>query len=196
MKLMLPILSLAALALALGGCAADADADVDASAAAVTSTVPSTSPITLQNYLSHPRIQAIRSEVTAIDSAPATQEEKVTCDATATKFETAGKVRKVHVASGEGDWSFDDTSYFRESGKLLFYFAKSSELPADGTSSPVIVETRVYFDEAGRQIFQVRRQGTEPDFVPVRDSAFSFDGSETWQTTYEIDFCSREGRGD
>jgi hypothetical protein len=144
----------------LAGCAGKTDASPDSSSADVTAVAP----ITLGNFINHPKIQEVRAEVAAVDAATLTDEKKdVTCDpeqgsATREKWtDASGKIRRLRESfSGEdGDGSLTWT--YDASGRLRFIFRVLDTTPADGSLS--VDERRVYFDATGASIWEVARNG-------------------------------------
>lgn len=143
------------------GCVASADADADSAAAADLS---ASGPITLGNFVNHPKIKAIRAEVAAVDAAKLTIASKdnscpnADAEGTVTKStDQAGVVRKFVDAWGGSDGDATTTYYFDAGGHLRFVYDVSETAPASGAL--YVVDSRVYFDELGAKIFEVKQEG-------------------------------------
>jgi hypothetical protein len=139
------------------------------------SAVTADTPITVQNYLNHPKIKAIRDKVNSIDNAPASgdfdTQDKSGCEETITKlFGNHGVIFEITESSGEGAGSktqayYDsDAAPFGMNGKLLFIFE------VIGTQ-----ESRVYFDAQGNKIWQVVRKTGGADRLPVGNEVYQPD---------------------
>jgi hypothetical protein len=154
---LLLVLSVAA---ALAGCASKTDSSPDSAGADLSAAQP----ITLANFINHPKIQEVRAEVAAVDAAALTDEKKdVTCDpqsgtsAREKWTDGSGKIRRLEERfSGEdGDGSLTWT--YDASGRLRFIFRVLNTTPANGSLS--VDERRVYFDATGASIWEVARVG-------------------------------------
>jgi hypothetical protein len=140
------------------GCAAGTDASDDANEAAAMTA----GPITIGNFLNHPKIKEVRAEVAAVDAAKLTAEKKTrSCDdleGTVTKAsDEGGKIRKLTDAWGASDGDGTTTYYYDASGRLRFVFDVLESAPAD--DSLTVFETRSYFDASGHLVFQVGKKG-------------------------------------
>lgn len=119
---------------------------------------PADTPITVQNYMSHPKIAEIRKLVQATDAkitaGGVKKDEKVECDGTETtdKFTENGKVLKIYSEGGiEG--IVRDSYYYDDTGKLRFEF-----LDSVGELGCVMVQYRRYFDANGKELISVERR--------------------------------------
>lgn len=172
-----------AMALFLGGCASDASDDVAGGASAVTAT----DAITLANYVTHPKIKAIRAEVGAIDAAGYEKAENPGCDGNNTKWtDASGKIRKVLSEGGEGDGSGSTTAYYGANGKLRFlFFTFTGSNPDDG--GVATSQSRVYFDDRGQPIWQVSREASSPLNAPPPDMSKAPDTITPDDAKYVVD---------
>lgn len=167
-------------ALALSGCASDGGSE-DAAAPAGESEVVASAPITLGNFLQHPTIKAIRTEVAAIEALSLTKTDNPGCDGSFSKFTQGDKIRKLFETGGEGGFSGEWTAYYRENGSLLFLFSKSVDETGESGVDNVSTEQRVYFDGNGKIIFQVIRDTTKPggaDRIPTGREVFAVSGHD------------------
>ncbi len=163
----LTILPLAfGVALAFGGCASSTDAGV----ASDQSNLTAQQPITLNNYLTHPRIVAVRNVVAEIDRLPLTKKENPGCDGSNTKFsDDAGKIRHLVEDGGEDGTFGRSDAYYDASGKLRFFLNVSGDMETHKAS-----ESRVWI-ENDAVLIEVVRDGVlpdgsmTPDFTGARD---------------------------
>ncbi len=186
MNIRLPLaVSSLALALALGGCSAsteDATADDSASALANAST-----PITVANYRTHPKIIAIRDQVAAIEGLALTETVHASCDFGSRKFEDAqGRIRKLVSAGGEGGGGVETTTYYNEAGELVFGFRSTDTETEDGDETWwTLNELRVYYGPANMILFQVTRRASASRLDLIQLSAERDDRAptpeEAWQ---------------
>lgn len=180
--------SLAIMTLALGGCASAQSEDQETSESAVVA-ASATDPVTYDNYGAHPAIQAVQDEVALIDSLEMQTDARTACSTTATKSLRDGIVRKVTVSSGEEGVKTEQEVYFRESGKLLFHFVRTTSLedstPGDEGSMSEVTENRTFFDEEGKVIFRLRRVGAGPVFTPIA-GRWQYSGLETYASWYDV----------
>lgn len=161
MKTFLSLLPLAC-ALVLGGCAAGAnDADETSTAA-----VSASAPITLANWIAHPRIVEVRETVKAIDKLSLTRTENPGCDGGNVKFtDGSGTIRKLVSNGGEGGFSSEWTYYYDASGKPRFAFNVTRD-DERGEAK----QQRAYYDASGAPIWHVIRAvpitsaDADPDF--------------------------------
>jgi hypothetical protein len=133
--------------------------------------VAENSAITLKNFVTHPKIKAIRAEVATIDSLSLTETKNPGCDGSASKFTLgAGGIRKIVETGGEGGFEGETTAYYDESGKLRFLFDLEQDFQANKAT-----ESRVYFGADNNVLWQVVRQTTaegregRPDFGKAAD---------------------------
>ncbi len=150
-------------AAALTGCASDpvGEDSADVTGAA---TVSASAPITLANYVSHPRIKAIRDQVAAVDGLRLTKATNPGCDGSNDKLtDASGKIRKLVMTGGEGGFEGTTTVWYSETGKALFAFSKEADLTGEqtgDTKTARLTEFRVYFDADGKTLFQAVREGS------------------------------------
>jgi hypothetical protein len=156
------LLSLAVAAtIAAAGCASS----MDDAAADTSADLTASGPITLGNFINHPKIKEIRAEVAAVDAAKLTRAKKdaVACpdsdiEESWTKFtDEAGTIRKFGDSWGGSDGDGTTTYYYDAAGHLRFVFDVLESAPAD--DSLHVTDTRVYFDAAGARIFEVAQAG-------------------------------------
>jgi hypothetical protein len=143
----------------------------------VTAATPASAPITLQNFLNHPKIKAVRDEVQLIDSPDFQadlegEKDKDGCEASFKIFlGNHSLVVKVIEASGEGNTDEEIQAYYRFrddlTGSTLRFILKTDK-PHGG----IVTESRVYFDEQGNKIFQVVRNQGGPDHLPQGNEVF------------------------
>lgn len=109
----------------LGGCASEAE-EVSAAGSAVVQAEP----ITLENYGTHPTIEAIRGEVAKIDSAPLAKKMDPSCGGERTQWtDGKGNIRKVFLSFVEGKYQrIEETAYYGETGELLLVRFNDTEL--------------------------------------------------------------------
>jgi len=175
MRLSLVFALLSTVSLSTVACAGDADEAVfdDGSAAtAAAAEASSTTPITLENWVAHPRVRAVRAIVTAIDAAGFPTESKFGCHVSKTKrTDPQKRIRQLVISTGEGGFASTTTGYYDEQGRLRFVFVQESDETA---ARPFAAEHRAYFDEKGNKFWEVRREGTlgsqgEPNFAGAVD---------------------------
>jgi hypothetical protein len=171
MRLALAASFLVALTAAVG-CSAPIDADSDSTGAAAAD-LSASAPITLGNFVSHPKIKAIRAEVAAVDAAKMTSASKdlskVCPEADGSENLTmstdeANVVRKFVDAWGGSDGDSTTTYYFDAGGHLRFVYDVTETAPASGAL--YVVDSRVYFDELGAKIFEVKQEGKGTEAHP------------------------------
>jgi hypothetical protein len=183
-----------ALCLVLGGCASDGSDD----AAPGAESEMVAAPITLDNWLAHPKIKAIRKEVTAIEASTLTEAVNPGCDTVAKKYtDPSGRIRKLTRLGGEGFGAFSHTTYVRENGKALFTFM-TNHLFEEKTGS----EMRIYYDVAGKQIWQVVRSGPitdtnqdlsgQPDRLPAGDEVLDLQGPSDPEADFQATGCPEQ----
>jgi hypothetical protein len=153
-------------AAALTGCAASSGGEDTADATGAASV---SAPITLANYVSHPKIKAIRDQVQAIDAMALTKATNPGCDGSNDKFtDTQGRLRKLVSIGGEGGFEGRLSVYYNEAGKAIFAFNKEADWTGEktngATDKAMVTESRTYFDAAsGKTLFQAIRTGIEPN---------------------------------
>src|SRR5262249_34334604 len=121
-------------------------------------------PITLGNFLSHPKIKEIRAEVAAVDAAKLTTVQRdASCpdeDVTASYAKSTdggNKVRKLVTSWGGSDGDGTSTYYYDAAGRLRFELDITETAPASGAL--IVDELRVYYDATGARIFDVSKAG-------------------------------------
>jgi hypothetical protein len=157
--------------LSLAGVACAADAD-DASSAPSTeeSNVNSAAPITMANWVSHPSIKAIRTEVSGIDGSQLAKAENPGCDGGNTKFtDGEGRIRKLVEVGGEGGFEGTTTAYYDASGKLRFILDQETDHTG---ASPRTTEKRIYFGADGKVLWQVVRDQGGADREPRAEEKY------------------------
>jgi hypothetical protein len=119
-------------------------------------------PITLGNFLNHPKIKEVRAEVGAVDAAKLTTVERdASCpdeDGTSTRAKSTdggGKVRKLVLAWGGSDGDATSTYYYDAAGRLRFELDVNETAPASGAL--IVDELRVYYDATGARLFDVSK---------------------------------------
>jgi len=169
MKL-LSLTALSLVALAAVGCARpSSNEDV----AAAEGEVSTTAPITIQNWLTHPKIVAVRKIVNTIDASKFESESKTgLCgdsghgESERTKItDDHGRIRELVLAGGSEDSAETDSHYYDANGKLRFIFTTRNDV--HGNSD----ELRTYFDETGARIWDVRRHAFSQTFQPDLEHA-------------------------
>jgi len=155
MKLSLSIVA-TTLALALAACAGPSS-DADAATESV-GELNASAPITMQNWLTHPKIAAVRAVVNDIDIADFAPETKTLCEESGhgeterTKMTDAHLViRELVVAMGSEDSARTDSYYYDAAGTLRFAFRTHNDVHGNQR------EYRVYFDETGARIWEINR---------------------------------------
>lgn len=161
--------ALALVALAAVGCAQTSDEDVSSAEGQATSSAP----ITIRNWMTHPKIVAVRKIVNMIDASKYESESKTgLCgdsghgESERTKItDDKGRIRELVLAGGSEDSAETDSHYYDANGKLRFIFTTRNDV--HGNSD----EIRTYFDETGARIWDVRRHAFSPDFTPDLEHA-------------------------
>lgn len=168
MKLSLAALVLVALA-AVGCGAPGGSEDVRAAQGEINQSAP----ITLANWLTHPKIVAVRDIVDEIDASPYASESKTGLCADAGRGETErtkltddkGVIRELVLAFGSEDSTAIESHYYDATGKLRFIFTTQNDV--HGNSD----ELRTYFDASGARIWDVRRHAFSASFDPDLEHA-------------------------
>lgn len=143
----------------LGGCSESVSDDA---VAGDESAATASDAITLANYVSHPKIKAVRAEVAAIDAANYKKDFNPGCDGNNSKWtDSSGKIRKVLSEGGEGDGSGSTTAYYGTNGKLRFLFFTFTGV--NETGGVTTSQGRVYFDANGLPFWQVSREASSPN---------------------------------
>lgn len=141
------------------------------------SVVTADTPITLQNYVNHPKIKAIRGEVEGIDNDLAhgdlfSEDNPNVCEASLAKV-TGARGQIVKIVENLGDGGARTQAYYGEKpvdsigtgdsepGPLLFVFQVSGTM-----------ESRVYFDAHGNKLWQVVRQTGGADRLPQGNEVY------------------------
>ncbi len=152
----------ALLALALVACAGNASNDETNTSIGE---VNVTAPLTLANWISHPKIVAVRNEVEATNKAGYKSESKTLCkdsgigESERTKLtDPSGKIRELVLAGGSEDSAATTHYYYDANGKLRFVFTTVNDVHGNQT------EYRTYFDSAGEQFWSVTRHAFDPSF--------------------------------
>jgi hypothetical protein len=136
--------------LGLVGCAGNAD-----DAAADEGNFTAQEPITLENFIQHPRIKEIRDIVVKVEDAKLPSKDNPGCDGSTTKFtDPQGRIRKLFEIGGESSTLGQTTKYYDEAGKLRFVFIEVSDLEATAPT-----QRRIYLDENSKVIWEVIRFG-------------------------------------
>lgn len=109
-----------------------------------------TDPITKKNWRSHPRIEAIRAKVAAIQKLQDDQQLKLesnpACEQPSDDIERdayrdgKGRIRRYHSSGGSSDSAYDLTINYDENGQRIFAYATM------GAVSDITVEFRIYFE--------------------------------------------------
>jgi hypothetical protein len=148
-------------AAALVGCAgsekpaAEGDAQLTAAGA--------TSPITIRNWMSHPKIAEIRSLVHTVDSTQmAVARRDNLCEGIGEssrekRTDGAGTVRKLVLEGGADDSAASQTYYYDAAGHIRFAFEAGGDVHGGA------YERRVYFAADGARIWEVDRSARTPD---------------------------------
>jgi hypothetical protein len=122
-----------------------------------------TSPITIRNWLSHPKIVEIRSLVHTVDTtemAVARRDnlcESIGESSREKRTDGAGKVRKLALEGGADDSAAAETYYYDAAGHLRFAFEEGGDVHGGA------YERRVYFAPDGARIWEVDRSARTPD---------------------------------
>jgi hypothetical protein len=158
-------LSLAALALvAFSAVACASKTSSDETAEVATGEVNTTAAITIENWLTHPKIVAVRDVVNEIDAASEndlkteSKAAKELCEESGhgemerTKLtDPSGVIRELVLGYGSEDSAQTESHYYDKAGKLRFVFTTKNDV--HGNSS----EMRTYFDESGARIWDIYR---------------------------------------
>jgi hypothetical protein len=168
MKLSLAPLVLIAFA-AIGCAGSSSSEDV----AAAQGEVSAQKPITLGNWLTHPKIVAVRDIVNEIDASKYASESKTGLCADSGHGESErtkvtddkGVIRELVLAFGSEDSATIESHYYDAKGKLRFIFTTHNDV--HGNSE----ELRTYFDETGARIWDVRRHAFSESFNPDLERA-------------------------
>lgn len=159
----LALVAVAASFLGLVACASEQGSSSD-DGATESADISASAPITIKNWLNHPKIVAVRKEVAAVDALKLPPEKKELCqDSGVGEFErdkstdASGKIRELVLELGGEDGARIETHYYDAKGTLRFVFATDNDV--HGNSS----EERTYFDETGAQLFQVNRFASDPE---------------------------------
>lgn len=163
-------LVLAASLLALSGCASSTeesanDEDIDATSEEVTASAP----LTIDNWVNHPRIVEVRKIAQAVDALKLTSEKLVGCnDVTYVTSKDASKHRRKLVETQElGMEALSTTAYYDDKGILRFVFDRVAAKNAQGKVTK-IVETRTYLDAKANPFWAVVRDGNGTTFGAFR----------------------------
>jgi hypothetical protein len=133
-------------------------------------------PLTIENFVSHPRVVEVREWVKRIDdqvtSKTLVKHEKVFPDAFATcdaggedhreKYvDASGAVRKFVQVFATEHSEITTTYYYSNDGKLRFVFdvSNSAEVEESGAFHSFVFEKRVYFNAEGQVFWEVDREG-------------------------------------
>jgi hypothetical protein len=120
-------------------------------------------PITLKNWLTHPKIVEVRKIVHDIDASRLTTTHRDNlCEGVGDAsrelgVDRTGKVRKLVLSAGSDDSAATETYYYDASGKLRFAFQSGGDVHGGA------FEMRVYFDASGNAIWSVNRSARTPD---------------------------------
>lgn len=152
----------------LTACATDASSEDTADQTGAASVAPD-APITLANYVTHPKIKAVRQEVEAINALHLFKSVKTTCDGWNEKWtDGSGKIRKIVSSSDEGGFEAQITVYYDDQGRPLFLFGQEADWTGERTNGDTerafIWERRSYFDAQGNTIFQAVREDIAKGF--------------------------------
>jgi hypothetical protein len=155
-------------------CAAPAD---DQAPVSDESNVNSAAPITMANWVSHPSIKAIRTEVSGIDGSQLTKAENPGCDGGNTKYtDGEGRIRKLVEVGGEGGFEGTTTAYYDAAGKLRFILDQETDHTG---ASPVSTEKRIYFAADGKVLWQVVRDPGGADREPKAEEKYQSNPAHT-----------------
>jgi hypothetical protein len=121
-------------------------------------------PVTRDNWTHHPKIEAIRSLVKAIDGQVAAKHYKheartIECEdgrignKEAIDRDPSGRIRKLMRSFGSDDSAYRAFEYYDEAGRLRFVFATRGAAPTDSKD-----EFRLYFTEDGKPLWRDFRQ--------------------------------------
>lgn len=173
MKTTFTLAALALVALTAVGCAANAEADDVSTAAGEASELEASDPITIQNWLRHPKIEEVRAIVDAIDAADYEAESKMDLCVESGHGESErtvlvdgdGVIRELVLASGSEDSFEIHSHYYDAQGRLRFVLKTRNDV--HGSSW----EYRTYFDETGARIWDVSRSASTEAFHPDLEHA-------------------------
>lgn len=166
-------LSLAALALVATAAVGCVETSSGEDLAAAEGEVSTSAPITIQNWMTHPKIVAVRRIVNSIDASKYASESKTGLCADSGHGESErtkltddhGRIRELVLAGGSEDSAETDSHYYDANGKLRFIFTTRNDV--HGNSD----EVRTYFDETGARIWDVRRHAFSESFTPDLEHA-------------------------
>jgi hypothetical protein len=147
-------------------------------------------PVTKQNWMRHPQIEAIRAIVKRVDAAVRAyrykhEERRIKCDdgrvgnEEAVERDPSGRIRKLVRTFGSDDSAYHASEYYDEAGRLRFVFATRGAAAADSAD-----EFRLYYSEHGKQLWRDFRQ-TGPGYTWIEDFPDAFvvrDADEAWRT--------------
>lgn len=158
----LTLAAVAAFAFALAACAGTSTSE---EAGVAVGEVNASAEITMQNWITHPKIVAVRKAVEEIEAARFAPETKKLCeDAGHGEFDRTKMtdahltVRKLVIGTGSDDSAGVDSYYYDAAGTLRFAFLTYNNV--HGGKS----ELRVYFDESGKLLWEVSRSIWDPTF--------------------------------
>lgn len=126
--------------------------------------------ITKANWQQHPKIKAVRAVVAAVDADSTKGLYKVSkrmfdyCEPYADTVrlmaaDSSGMVRRYEKEAGSEDSSLAWKHYYDEGGHLRFVFIKG------GAVNGSELEHRIYFDEAGRRIWEDHKYTKGPGYT-------------------------------
>jgi hypothetical protein len=151
-----------ALGLLLTGLVGCAGGESDAAVAGDSANVIAGDAITLQNWQNHPKIAAVRAEVEAIDKLGLKIQAKKMCpegvvgESLRQKGSDGdGRIRTLILQGGSDDSATTSRYYYDALGKARFLFRTRNDVHGNAE------EQRVYFDEAGLQIWQVEKRASD-----------------------------------
>ena len=119
-------------------------------------------PVTAKNLQSHPAIVEVRGVFTEIETAikKGLFTQKCAGEPTGTAYlDAAGKTRKFVSEGGGEDSAYTVSQYYDKSGTLRFVFVTAGAV--NGASA----EYRVYFDAAGRKIWEDRTITSKQEYT-------------------------------
>ena len=120
------------------------------------------SPITEKNWRSHPAIVEIRGIFNEIEDAVKTKHliEKTVNEPAGTSFiDGAAEIRKFVSEGGGEDSAYTVSQYFDKKGTLRFIFVTA------GAVNGAAAEYRIYFDAAGKKIWENRTITTKQGYT-------------------------------
>lgn len=163
MKL-LSLSGLALLALSIAACASNTDANATDEA---TGELSAAAPITIDDWISHPKIVEIRNIVDAIDAKDLPSESKELCQDSGhgemerTKLtDDSGKIRELVDSFGSEDSAQIESHYYDTNGVLRFVLITRNDVHGNAE------ESRAYFDASGAQIWSVYRHAFAENLNP------------------------------